>query len=553
MDRRKFLGGLAGNLLATPLTVALAQTPKAKTAPDKGGRAKAIGVARRRCGTQHRSLSVARSRRQEHHRFLGHHLRSGRQADVPVRRRAWPVAGDRHPHSRRRDVAVVEPVSAHAAQRDERRQRGQRLRPLGVHEPAVRAPQLQHVARGRAPVLPLHHLRPGRQPRRSEPAVRRPGLLVRLRHAELELQRVHQRPDAVGVLRRGGARPRFGQDPHRGTQPPDRPRQRLALRSGGQHVHDRSGVSSGRRLRARHRLLSAGRQFLRVPVGRSRLAHRAQPHERDVHAGHGRGGHRHAARRPAAAAASRTTRSTGSSAATSPTARSTRSIPATSAWSATSMQVEAGSVGMPNQAFHCLDYDVGAGCFVFLNEASNPSTWVYRHGGKSTGTGDCGRRRSRCRPRLRRRQRRGVRRRERRGPGGLRRRVRAAEVLRREESGVPRLARLLSRRRGRHRQTHRRRGLSRRGDRRVRSRHRGHAHAHPGGVHRDDQQGRQRRGHLRRAQALVVCALALPVGAATRRAYAGDAEGARAGCRTSGPRACSACRRTRARSRGTAR
>jgi hypothetical protein len=61
--------------------------------------------------------------------------------------------------------------------------------------------------------------------------------------------------------------------------------------------------------------------------------------------------------------------------------------PGTSAWSATSMQVETGSIGMPNQAFHCLDYDAASGCFVFLNDASNPSTWVYRHGGKSTGTG----------------------------------------------------------------------------------------------------------------------------------------------------------------------
>ena len=51
------------------------------------------------------------------------------------------------------------------------------------------------------------------------------------------------------------------------------------------------------------------------------------------------------------------------------------------------MQSEAGSVGVPNQAFHCLDFDEASGCFVLLGEATNPTTWIYRHAATTTTTG----------------------------------------------------------------------------------------------------------------------------------------------------------------------
>ena len=58
--------------------------------------------------------------------------------------------------------------------------------------------------------------------------------------------------------------------------------------------------------------------------------------------------------------------------------------PASLAWNAITMQVEAGSVGTPNQAFHCLDFDPDSGCFVCLGEATSPATWLYRPPGPTT-------------------------------------------------------------------------------------------------------------------------------------------------------------------------
>ena len=67
--------------------------------------------------------------------------------------------------------------------------------------------------------------------------------------------------------------------------------------------------------------------------------------------------------------------------------------PMTLAWSTTAMQVEAGSVGVPDQTFHCLDFDADSGCFVLLSDFKNPATWVYRYAGagpsaSSTGASD---------------------------------------------------------------------------------------------------------------------------------------------------------------------
>jgi len=59
--------------------------------------------------------------------------------------------------------------------------------------------------------------------------------------------------------------------------------------------------------------------------------------------------------------------------------------PATSQWTATRMLVEQGSSGVPNQVFHCLDYDPVSGVYVFLDTPNygspgSPTTWVYRNG-----------------------------------------------------------------------------------------------------------------------------------------------------------------------------
>ena len=69
--------------------------------------------------------------------------------------------------------------------------------------------------------------------------------------------------------------------------------------------------------------------------------------------------------------------------------------PMSLAWSASAMQVEPGSVGVPNQVFHCLDFDEDSGCFVLLSEATNPTTWIYRHAvttapTSTTGVSDLG-------------------------------------------------------------------------------------------------------------------------------------------------------------------
>jgi hypothetical protein len=41
------------------------------------------------------------------------------------------------------------------------------------------------------------------------------------------------------------------------------------------------------------------------------------------------------------------------------------------------MQVESGAL-VPNQAFHCLDFDADSGCYVFLSDAASATTWAYR-------------------------------------------------------------------------------------------------------------------------------------------------------------------------------
>jgi hypothetical protein len=60
--------------------------------------------------------------------------------------------------------------------------------------------------------------------------------------------------------------------------------------------------------------------------------------------------------------------------------------PATLSWTSSTMRVEAGSAGIPNQAFYCLEFDPLSSCFVFLGEAKAPSTWLYRPASSATGS-----------------------------------------------------------------------------------------------------------------------------------------------------------------------
>ncbi len=64
--------------------------------------------------------------------------------------------------------------------------------------------------------------------------------------------------------------------------------------------------------------------------------------------------------------------------------------PATMAWTATAMQVEPGSLGVPNQVFHCLEFDHDSGCFILLSDPATATTWAYRYGGGGSPTAKSG-------------------------------------------------------------------------------------------------------------------------------------------------------------------
>jgi hypothetical protein len=68
--------------------------------------------------------------------------------------------------------------------------------------------------------------------------------------------------------------------------------------------------------------------------------------------------------------------------------------PARATWTARAMDVEAGSAGVPGQAFHCLEFDPDSGCFVFLDTpGATAATWAYRYGASTkarSGVGDLG-------------------------------------------------------------------------------------------------------------------------------------------------------------------
>jgi hypothetical protein len=52
--------------------------------------------------------------------------------------------------------------------------------------------------------------------------------------------------------------------------------------------------------------------------------------------------------------------------------------PISQAWRTTAMQTLPGTPGVPNQVFHCLEFDPASGCFVFLS-APDARTWAYRY------------------------------------------------------------------------------------------------------------------------------------------------------------------------------
>ena len=52
--------------------------------------------------------------------------------------------------------------------------------------------------------------------------------------------------------------------------------------------------------------------------------------------------------------------------------------PAQRAWTASRIEVERGTTGVPGQCFHCLEFDPVSGCFIFLDAAATHMTWAYR-------------------------------------------------------------------------------------------------------------------------------------------------------------------------------
>ena len=58
--------------------------------------------------------------------------------------------------------------------------------------------------------------------------------------------------------------------------------------------------------------------------------------------------------------------------------------PLSRAWSAVTMQTE--TPGVPNQAFHCLEFDADSGCFIFLSDWTTDTTWAYRYAGSAAAT-----------------------------------------------------------------------------------------------------------------------------------------------------------------------
>lgn len=52
--------------------------------------------------------------------------------------------------------------------------------------------------------------------------------------------------------------------------------------------------------------------------------------------------------------------------------------PVSLTWSGTLVRVESGSDGVPDQVFHCLDFDIASGCFVLLDQPGTARTWLYR-------------------------------------------------------------------------------------------------------------------------------------------------------------------------------
>ena len=58
--------------------------------------------------------------------------------------------------------------------------------------------------------------------------------------------------------------------------------------------------------------------------------------------------------------------------------------PVTKVWTAATIQTEAGSVGVPNEVFYCLEFDPDSGCFIFLDLPTVNMTWAFRYKGEVT-------------------------------------------------------------------------------------------------------------------------------------------------------------------------
>ena len=151
-------------------------------------------------GAQHWSVSLRRGRWSEHHGLLGHHLRLRGQENVPVRRRSWALAGNRH---RVLDLQTMQWSSLYPTTPRSEMTLSNGDSDLGrwisTNQPYARHSYNMTVVAGRRFYL-FHTLWAGRPPGGAESAVRRPRLLVRLRRQGLEVQSDFERANALGLL-----------------------------------------------------------------------------------------------------------------------------------------------------------------------------------------------------------------------------------------------------------------------------------------------------------------------------------------------------------------
>ena len=145
VDRRKFIGAVAGNLVTLPVAAVTRRAAAVPGTPAKRAKEDAR-VAASQYSAEHRDLRIGPAGKREYHRLLWHHVRSRRTTDVPVR--GWPrsIAGNRHQDAEHGLARVGEPVSLDSTQRNDAGQWRQQPRKVDLNQSTVRPAYLQHDA-----------------------------------------------------------------------------------------------------------------------------------------------------------------------------------------------------------------------------------------------------------------------------------------------------------------------------------------------------------------------------------------------------------------------